>query len=929
MSKDKNINFRAELEYDYNKYNLHYNNPINSFFEKWKEEGIFHRRLIFENDEGERINFYVTTAKVDIDYSFDNDYIIPNYDIGIWDNKNKRRVQELMKMTLGDESPKYGELIFYGNYKPDSDDLTKIRYRSVLGKEEFKSAKNVLFHIEENSERLINVDNFFRLKFELSDIGEQSKALYDMNSSIIDGSAGTGKSTIALQKLKYLSVNQNISQKEFLIIVKHSQLKQDFKSLLNDKNLNLNDIQIKTVNEFNANIQKIDLNFLEKNRKYSNKVKKIFEKFISNRDAVSIYNHYESLKRFLIEKSLFDEKEKYSLEDIEEGKDKNSNTEYKKYFLAFEYLHRYKNYYDDVFRLRTKKNTTKNKIKKIEDKLSDRDLTDKEFIIYEKLEFELSELEKKKVDKYHFTREKSLILKNILKKLYLNKNYMEYYLGFMPNDEKDLVIRYFDFGEYEYDTILIDEAQDYTLVELEVLRLSAKRVILTGDILQNFKNNKVKKWKDIILNIMDIYGIEDKNGKKKLNIFTLKHNFRQTYQLANASYNFRQLLLDIKLEDIEREYYPSEKKFNGKPYSLPKIIFHQDIKAYISQKIKHIKDTFTSQIPIVLICKTDKKKEEYKKQLNSFNLSFNTEQIKNIDVILLDILEAKGKQFPVVISSLDDLTDREIYLIMTRGQFEVEFLTKKDILVDKKLKILFNYKWMALQNIEIREQCIACGLITPNLNFHRPYCMGSFRKNIQKDKKEIVSNTYNQEKLTKVIRNLDMEKNRENQKAKEKIAKLNTNQDTSSNDKREEKKSKSKNQKHNDNNKSSIELIQNDLLEAKAKHQGEVEEIEKLLEPSVVSDINAYIKKVQEEYEYNIKNAPTTVTTHIVNRKVKIGRKETKWFLEQQYKGYCQICGFTFTKRGKNGGKYFELFDWFSQKITGQKVNIVQSGSSL
>ncbi len=61
---------------------------------------------------------------------------------------------------------------------------------------------------------------------------------------------------------------------------------------------------------------------------------------------------------------------------------------------------------------------------------------------------------------------------------------------------------------------------------------------------------------------------------------------------------------------------------------------------------------------------------------------------------------------------------------------------------------------------------------------------------------------------------------------------------------------------------------------------------------------------------------------------IKLGKEETKNFLRNQYLGCCQICGFTF-KQKNDGSKYFELFDWFSEKITKQKLDIIEAGSSL
>ena len=196
------------------------------------------------------------------------------------------------------------------------------------------------------------------------------------------------------------------------------------------------------------------------------------------------------------------------------------------------------------------------------------------------------------------------------------------------------------------------------------------------------------------------------------------------------------------------------------------------------------------------------------------------------------------------------------------------------------------------------DRCEYCGLFVKKINEHLKKC--------QRNKKEI-----KEEKTT--LTNIEKIENSEekNSKLKEQIPK-------------DKVKSKS-----TDENAISSKSIKNDLLDAKRKHEGEIKEIEIELNPTVIQNIDAYIKKAQKEYEENLKNAPTKTTTHIVTRNVKVGRQETKWFLEKQYRGLCQICGFTFTKRKKGTGQYFELFDWFSEKITKQKVNVVQAGSSL
>lgn len=887
----------TNLEYEEKKFLEDEKNRISRdkrSFSTWKNE-IFSRKIVFTNQTVILVGTEDRTCR------------IPLSEVMLVSRHSPRYI-EMSKVDIGGECyENYGEVKLVGDYKPNEKDIESTRYHHYReGKISFGSAK---FELEnksaqkEKSSIRINIDTFFRLNFKLSEQGLQSRALYDDNNSIIDGSAGTGKSTISIQKLEYYYKNLKILQEKMLIIVKNNHLKKDFKSLLEDENLKLNDIEIKTVDELNSSIKNYNIDSLEQSKKESLDIKKIFNNFISARNAISISEHYKSLLNFFNNKNLLNKEEKFSLKNIEKWQYKYANSVYKDYFLALEYLYRYQNYYDNIYRTENKKLNIKNKIKKLEKKLNNEELTDEEYEIYDKLEIDLNKLESKKIERYTLNKEKNLILKKRLEKLYFNKNYIDNYLSMLSNtkSERDLVLKYLNLGEYEYDTIVIDEAQDYSLVELEAIRLYTKRIILTGDILQNLDNGEINDWNDI-LNVNEIYGIEDKNGEKKLNIFTLKHNFRQTYQLANASYNFRQLLLDRELVDIQSEYYLSEREFNGTPYQLPTIIFNQSLKKYIDAKIKHIKNTFTSQVPIVLVYKTNKEKENYEQKLANFRLSYDTGKIENIDVILVDILEAKGKQFPIVISNLDGLTNREIYLIMTRGQFEVEFLSSKREIDNEYLKVLTEKGWIETKDIKF----------ISTVALEKPV-------NSKKDFNNI--NSLDQDMRGQLVR----KENDENFEQKEYLNENNISLSKVVKDKTPKNK---ENLKSTDDNISSSESIKNDLLDAKRKHEGEIKEIEIELNPTVIQDVDTYIQEAQKEYEKNLKNVPTETTTYIVTRNVKVGTKETKWFLEKQYQGLCQICGFTFSKR--NGkGQYFNLFNWFSEKISKQKVNLVQAGSSL
>ena len=118
------------------------------------------------------------------------------------------------------------------------------------------------------------------------------------------------------------------------------------------------------------------------------------------------------------------------------------------------------------------------------------------------------------------------------------------------------------------------------------------------------------------------------------------------------------------------------------------------------------------------------------------------------------------------------------------------------------------------------------------------------------------------------------------------------------------------------------------LKSAFDKHRRDVEKNDREINPSIVKDEIEYRKKSQENYNKKLRKSNKNIQYSYNASKVKVGKDETRDFLITQYHGHCQICGFTFDK--KNGhGKYFEVFDWFSEKISKQKINIIDAGSSL
>lgn len=103
---------------------------------------------------------------------------------------------------------------------------------------------------------------------------------------------------------------------------------------------------------------------------------------------------------------------------------------------------------------------------------------------------------------------------------------------------------------------------------------------------------------------------------------------------------------------------------------------------------------------------------------------------------------------------------------------------------------------------------------------------------------------------------------------------------------------------------------------------------ETLINPDIVTNIELYREKSQPQLDETINRSDQSPKKNYSSRKEKFGKDETREFLKKQYKGQCQICGFTFDKK-ENKGKYFQMFDWFSKKISQQETNFIEAGSSL
>lgn len=112
----------------------------------------------------------------------------------------------------------------------------------------------------------------------------------------------------------------------------------------------------------------------------------------------------------------------------------------------------------------------------------------------------------------------------------------------------------------------------------------------------------------------------------------------------------------------------------------------------------------------------------------------------------------------------------------------------------------------------------------------------------------------------------------------------------------------------------------NNFIEDLVSNDKEIDANKNKINPDIVKEPSTYEKNALSEIlekEDNIGNEKTRQSTY----KIKIGENEAKEFLYKQYKGFCQICGYTFSQ--SDNKNYFELFNLYKSSET------IEKGASL
>jgi len=680
------MKFKSDLKVDFETYQKHPDTPI------------FHR-IRFDST-----NVYLTKSKSDDLITSKNKY--GNYRVFPW---NDLRAKDFLRAELNDESPNIGSHIslgavsLIGRYNPTADDLTDIQYDTSSGKGFFKSARHELedgFEIKGSiKEQKINSYEFMRMD-EIIPTGAQGKAIYGEGNYIIDGPAGTGKSTTVLQKIKLLQKNEGIDTNRICILVKNEMVVSEFRKLL--KSIDIDSLIIVTPREFmSGNFSLKPASDIKAVRNSAIKIQSCFNKLVKESGKLLSGNikglgaDDEDISRILAKNqsvnkkiSLYKSKRKEFVDLVlkNRGKIKTLQSDMDESVGSFS-----KSISDKLkIKNRKEKNRGVGRIRYLFSSMNDEPLSlgDEAEIRNETNKYKSKESSKlDRLKESHIesqsraSKEVSAIVDGIRSE-FLSHGFS---IGWSENEGK-LFFHYINklIGDSNmFHTIIIDEAQDVSLLDVELTWLLSKNVILTGDELQAENEVGIGCWENLE------HLKSEFSKEQKLNVFTLRHNFRQTYELGSCSFNYRQLIMGKPFLDISNEYFENQKGFRD-----PQIAYIDNALNFIelvNDKINLIGEVFTDSIPVVIFYENDASLKRLSGILSESKIQYSVDGDKNKPVMFVSLNDIAGRSFPVVLAPLTNNTkENTIYIMLSRAKYDLALFTGADKKINRYIEKLLS-----------------------------------------------------------------------------------------------------------------------------------------------------------------------------------------------------------------------------------------------
>lgn len=592
-------------------------------------------------------------------------------------------------------------------------DLTKKRVYNIENSE-LKDYQDI--DITTNDEFLqecLNENSEARLKNIISTIqSEQNKIIRAKISKplIVQGVAGSGKTTVALHRIAYLvyTYEKEFNPNEFLIIAPNKFFLDYISNVLPD--LGVDYVRQQTFEEFMLeNIEgNIEINTV--NTELSN--------IVNKNGNIDLIKDSASFKSSLIFKDIVDvfisdflnnnlPKEDFKVTDIivftnEEIKKmfmelyKNNSVNDSKRMLSGILQKRLSNISDELIDKLT--NTRKKKIEEIDQNLDEEEINKIRLNIFKETEYEIQQLfkgGKKLVQDYlkNFKVEKALTLyKKLINKKEFFENYIsdDLYMYILDNFKRNVKLKKIEYedltplfylqnkfwgniNELNLKHIVIDEAQDLGEFQFyifkEILKPNVSMTIL-GDIAQGIYSYKgTNNWQKLNQNVFD----------NQASIEVLKESYRTSMEIMNEANTIINKIVDneniILAQPIERhgdkvEHWKVDSE-NSKIIKICEIIKKQ-------LEVGHIN--------IAIITKDFNESIELYKEITNYGIdveliSENLDKYTGGTIIIPSYL-SKGLEFDSVIISDSNkyseniLDTKLLYVACTRAMHTLDIISK-------------------------------------------------------------------------------------------------------------------------------------------------------------------------------------------------------------------------------------------------------------
>ncbi len=654
-------------------------------------------RMDFKEDARKMEKLYI--GKISILDSKTTDPIIVDWRAPISNLYYEGKIGKAEYECLGNKIK--GEILLKRQYIIEDKKLKKYVDINVTGNDEL--LQNALE--EKADDRLKNIVATIQ--------DEQNKIIRaDINSPlIVQGVAGSGKTTIALHRIAYLIYNyeKEFKPDEFMIIAPTKFFLNYISNILPD--LGVDNVKQCTFEDFAYDVIGKKLKISDNNEKLVIIVNKDFDEI--NKGKVDIMIKEAKFKSSINFKKIIDE----YLSEIENNYIPKSNFCYKNYEIMkyndIDYLfkHTYKMYNFDNRIHEIEKNLVsefKRKSPEIIEKLRKerseaiKDLTQDERIrVYDEYDKEIKVIEKnyKKIIKNYLNQipKKDCVqyYKEFIDKYLQNSNEVMQYLkeNTLANLKKNEVsfedlapIMYIQFKIFgikdkcKIKHVVVDEAQDYGEFQFDVLKtiLNSNSMTILGDIAQGVHYYRgIENWKRFI-------DVEFNNVKTVYT--TLNKTYRTTKEImdiANSVIN--------KLPEYEKEYIVlGEPVINRKnSINIEKVKDEKSLANSINIRIgEHLKQGYKS---IAIIGKDMHECEKIEKELgklrNDVKLIKGKDSEYNSGISIVPSYLAKGLEFDcVIISNANNskytnstLDIKLLYVTITRAMSKLDILYTENL----------------------------------------------------------------------------------------------------------------------------------------------------------------------------------------------------------------------------------------------------------